>query len=141
MAVKKYRQSHQGFTLVETMAALVIFLIVLGVMMPLFTSRSLSTINNEVQTGAVAVSQQVFDRLRQTDVATMPTTGSYTTLPSGESIASIKPSPTDTKTYSATITYCATSSLCSASARHITVQVSQNGQAIYTVETVYTRLQ
>lgn len=137
MTVKKYRQSHQGFTLFETMVALVVFLIIFGVMMPLFTSRSLSTIKNEVQTGAVAVSQQIFDRLRQTDVATMPSTGSYTTFPSGDSL----PSSALGKTYSATITYCATSSLCSASARHITVQVSQNGQAIYTVETVYTRLQ
>lgn len=138
MKIKQLRPSEQGFTLIETVAALVIFLIILGFMIPIFADQGLKTINNEIKTGAVTVSQQILDQLRQADPISLPRSGATTTLPDGTSTASIAALG---KTYSTTITYCENTTYCNAETRHIKVQVSHHGQTIYTVETVYTRLQ
>ena len=138
MKIRNFRQTEQGFTLVETIVALVIFLLILVFMMPMFANQRISTLNNEIKMGAVEVSQQIMDNLRQTDIATLPSSGSTTTLPSGQSITSI---PAMGKVYSATITYCENAAYCSASTRHIKVKVRHHEQTVYTVETVYSRLQ
>lgn len=145
---KKLCPSEQGVTLIETLAALVIFLIILGFMIPIFTNQRLKTIQNEIQTGAVAVSQQILDLLRQSDIATLPNSGATTTLPVGTSLPNGSTTTTSIpqmgKTYSASIIYCPdapTDIYCNSNARRIKVQVNYNGQTVYTVETVYTRLQ
>lgn len=137
---KVFHYSEQGLTLIETVVALFIFLIFLGFMMPLFLNHRISTLKNEINTGAVAVTQQILDELRQADSSTLPSTGSSSILPSGESLASIKAMGTR-YTYSATITYCAVAAYCNPTSRHITVQVKYDNQTVYTVETAYTRLQ
>lgn len=140
MTIPKNRRTDEGLTLVETLAALAIFLIVAGFMIPLFAKQNLDTIDNEIKTGAVAASQQILDRLRQIDTATLPNSGTFTTFPSGDSLSSVVMN----KTYSATVSYCPTTPTdpyCGDNARHIKVQVNYNGQNIYTVATVYTRLQ
>ena len=130
MKTKVFSHSEQGLTLIETVIALFIFLIFLGFMIPLFSNQHISTINNEIDTGAVAVSQQILDKLRQANSATLPSTGS-----TNESVTAMG------KQYSATITYCAVVAYCTTNARHIKVEVKHHGQTVYTVETAYTRLE
>lgn len=138
MKTEGFHHSEQGMTLVETIVALVIFLIILGFMIPLFAKQRINTIKNEIETGAVTVSQQIMDELRQTNITTLPNSGSTTALPSGESLTSIS---VMNKVYSATIFYCETAVNCSSGARHIRVQVNYNGQTVYQVTTVYTQVQ
>lgn len=138
MKTKVFAGKDQGLSLVEALVGMTIFLIALAFMIPLLANNQLNVINREIATGAVSVSQKILDEVRQTDVVTLPSTGTQTTLPSGEDISSI---PELGKTYSAKIIYCATATNCSVNAREIEVQVNYNGQKIYTVKTIYTRLQ
>jgi type II secretory pathway pseudopilin PulG len=130
-AKNKYRV-NQGFTLFETAIALIIFFIIIGIMISFFTDQRLNIINNEIKTGAVTFSQEILDELRQKDITTLPSSGS-----------AIRTKTLIGKDYSATITYCGTgtTAYCSASARHIKVQVNYGNQEVYSVETIYTRLQ
>lgn len=124
--------SEQGLTLVETLVSLVIFLIILGFMIPMFANQRLNSLEREIETGAVAVSQQVMDELRQADISNLP---SDPAVPVTRVITELG------KSYSVTITYCQITAFCSSEARHIRVQVNHHGQTVYEVETVYTRLQ
>lgn len=143
---KKFHHDDEGLTLVESLVSLTIFTIVAAIMMPFFANQRLNVINNELQTGAVAVSQHILDRLRLADIATLPSSGTATTLPLllGQTTADTTNLTKMGKNYSATIFYCPitpTDDYCNSNARHIKVEVSYNGQIIYTAETVYTRLQ
>ena len=138
MQTKASHHSEQGLTLIETVVALIIFLIFLGIIIPFFSNQRITTLKNEIDAGAIAVSQQVLDNLRQLDAASLPSTGTTTTLPSGESLAVVSSMG---RNYSARITYCAAAIYCTTNARHIKVQVKRHGKTVYTVETAYTRLQ
>lgn len=135
---KIFAGKERGLTLVEALVAMTIFLIALGLIVPLLANNQINTINKEIDMGAVSVSQRILDEVRQTDVATLPSSGTMTTLPSGTNISSITEIG---KTYSARIIYCETTTNCSPNVREIEVQVNYNGQTIYTVKTIYTRLQ
>lgn len=144
MKTKVFAGKDQGLSLVEALVGMTIFLIALAFMIPLLANNQINTINREIDTGAISVSQRILDELRQTDVLDLPSSGTLTTLPSGTDISSITELG---KTYSAKIIYCevvspaTTNTNCSTNARQIKLQVNYNGQTIYTVETVYTRLQ
>jgi type II secretory pathway pseudopilin PulG len=153
--VKQNRQRETGITLVETMVSLLIFLAVLAGLVPAYMSYRLESIKNPVRIGAVSVSQQILDEIRQVkDVNTLPNDGlvKITTAPS--------PRNTDLtnltaygKNYSAQVTYCEKapidkSSYCSPNARYIDVKIFQrfsNGSIstnpVYVVSTVYTKFE
>lgn len=145
--ISKIRHTDKGFTLVEAIAGLVIFLVVATFMMPMFANQRLSSINNEIKTGAIAVSQQVLDELRQVDIVSLKPSATTPYVPSDRSAVLASGDDVVSKSvmgkpYKATISYCpdgATDIYCNSNARHIKVQVSYNAQVIYTVETVYTR--
>lgn len=152
MTISKIRRTDAGLTLVEALAALVIFMTVLGFMIPLFANQRLDTINNEIKTGAVALSQEILDQVRQAPINTLPPippslSATTTDLPLllGQTTATSVGTITKMgKSYNATIFYCPdtpTDIYCNSNARHIKVQVSYNDKIIYTVETVYTQLQ
>lgn len=152
---KRRCPSETGITLVETMVSLLIFLAVLSGIIPAYMSYRLQSINNPVRIGAVAVSQQILDEIRQVkDVNTLPNDGLVKTTTA--------PSPRNTdvtnlsaygKNYSAQIVYCETapvdkSTYCSLNARYISVKVYQkfsNGSLssapVYEVSTVYTKFE
>lgn len=138
MKTKVFQHSDQGFTLIETIVSLVIFLTILGFMVPMFANQRLNTLQREIEMGAVAISQEIMDELRRVDISTLPSTGSTTTLPSGLSTTSVDRS---NKGYSATIFYCENATYCGSEARHIRVQVRHHGQTVHQVETVYSRIQ
>ena len=128
--IAKVHRADEGFTLVEAIVGLVIFLIVAAFMIPMFYQQRLSTINNELVTGAIAVSQQTLDKIRQSDITALPSSG--TTITSVSEMG---------KQYSVSVTYCETTTYCNAITRDIKVQVRHHEQTIYTVKTVYLRLQ
>lgn len=132
------QSSDKGLTLVESVVSLLIFFVALAGIVPIFVNYSLAAINNEKRTAAIAISGQVLDELRQSDVAALPSTGTVSSLPSGTSISAITHMG---KTYNPTITYCQNTTYCDANSRHIKIEVSQNGRSVYEAETVFTRLQ
>lgn len=156
MKTKVFAGKDSGLTLAEALVAMTIFLITLAFMIPLLANNQINTINREIRTGAISVSQRILDEFRQSidalpaeDWATkLPLSGTETKLPlpypSGTDISSITELG---KTYSAKIIYCevvspaTTNSICDANTRQIKLQVNYNGQTIYTVETVYTKFQ
>ncbi len=127
---------QQGFTLVETMVSLVIFLAVLGGLLPVLVTSRISALENNIETGAIAVSQQILDRLRQVDVTTLPNAGSTTEVVQFEQTGN---------NYRATINYCQNAAFCDANSRHIQVSIDLDGNPdpdpVYEVETVYTRFE
>ncbi|WP_299406842.1 type II secretion system protein [Acaryochloris sp. IP29b_bin.148] len=139
--VQPKKKSEQGLTLVEAVVSILIFFIALAGIVPISLNYSLAAIRNEQRTGAIAMSQQILDELRQVDASTLPDGNTtLTTLPSGESLTDV---PLMGKEYSSQITYCQTSSAsyCDANSRHIKIEVLRDGQSIYEVETVYTKFE
>jgi type II secretory pathway pseudopilin PulG len=152
---KQSRQKEQGITLVETVVSLLIFMAVLAGLVPAYMSYRLRNIQNPVRIGAVSVSQQILDEIRQVkDVNTLPNDGLAKTTTA--------PAPRNTdltnltaygKNYSVQVTYCETvpvdkSGYCSLNARYIDVRVFQrfsNGTVstnpVYQVSTVYTKFE
>lgn len=126
---KNYNQSQQGFSLVEALAALTILTITIGFVSPLFVGQRVNNLKSEIRTGAVAVSQQILDELRQIDPTTLRSSGSDTR----SSLQAMG------YTYEAKIYYCENLSYCSTTTRQIRVEVKNNGQTVYNVETVYTQ--
>jgi type II secretory pathway pseudopilin PulG len=150
---KKLQLPETGITLVETIVSMLIFMAVLAGLVPAYMSYQLQSLKNPVRAGAVSVSQQILDEIRQVrDVNTLPNDGLVKTTTA--------PSPRNTnlstltaygKNYSAQVIYCETtpvdkSNYCSFNARYINVKVFQsfsNGsvssQPVYEVSTVYTK--
>lgn len=126
------RSSEQGLTLVESVVSLLIFFVALAGVVPIFLNYTISTINNEKRTAAIAVSQQVLDGLRQVDVATLPDTNTPITLSNVSYMG---------KTYTPTVTYCQNEQYCDTNSRHILLQVSHNGNQVYQAETVFTKFE
>lgn len=126
------RSSEQGLTLVESVVSLLIFFVALAGIVPVFLNYTISTINNEKRTAAIAVSQQVLDGLRRVDVATLPDTSTPITLSNVNYMG---------KTYTPTVTYCQNEQYCDTNSRHILLQVSHNGNQVYQAETVFTKFE
>lgn len=112
--------------------------------LPVFGVYRTATIRNDMRIGAIAVSQQIADTIRQQDIATLPSSGTLSTLPTStaDSLSSLSYKG---KTYAANITYCQNNTYCDTSSRHITIRVFPYGDTsqtpLYQLETVYTKLQ
>jgi type II secretory pathway pseudopilin PulG len=153
----KYKSTN-GFTLVESVVGMVMFAAVVAGLAPLIIISRTFAMQSDSRVGAIAVAQQIMDSLRQADAATLPSSGTVTTLPSSDSIANLSYKG---KTYSATITYCENTTYCNTNTRHLKVKIyndgntattptrtcapggrtDQKGCPIYQLESVYARLQ
>jgi type II secretory pathway pseudopilin PulG len=150
MTIKLKPKLNQGFTLVEAVVGMIIFLVASTAIVPIFMTYKIATLTNDSRVGAVALAQQIMDTLRSTDINTLDTSNRLLTesvYPSGAPIVggqSLSSLSYKGKTYSATITYCTTTSYCSDSSKHIIVSVYGNGNnstPLFALETVYARLQ
>ena len=70
----KPQPSEQGFSLVETMIALTTLGVCLAYAMPLFLYAKINNSKSEIRTGALIVSQRVFDNIRSKSFKSMPQT-------------------------------------------------------------------
>lgn len=130
---------QDGFTLVETMVSLIILLAALGGILPVFVTYRLGAINNQLETGAIAVSQGVLDEIRQTE---------WRFLPAGNAEVITNDEVTYLgKDYDYRTTYCPDGALpanvfqCDGNAKFIRVEVFFNDQEIYEAETIYSRFE
>lgn len=128
MILIKSSQTEQGFSLVEALAALTILTITISFVSPLFIGQRINNLKSEIRTGAVTASQQVLDELRQKDPSYLQSSGSSTQDITAMGYA-----------YQANIYYCETASYCDTTTRQIRVEIKNNGQTVYNVETIYTQ--
>jgi type II secretory pathway pseudopilin PulG len=165
LMTKQNRQGEAGITLVETMVSLIIFLAVLAGLVPAYVSYRLQSIKNPVRLGAVSVSQQILDEIREVrDINALPNDGvaKTTATPSTPTLPALPALRRNTdltnltaygKNYSAQVIYCETipidkSNYCSLNARYIHVLVFQkfsnssvSTNPVYEVSTIYTKLE
>lgn len=82
MQIKNYRkkllptaqQSDRGFSLIETVIALITLGVCLAYAMPLFLYAKINNSKSEIRTGALIVSQRIFDDIRSKRFIDMPLT-------------------------------------------------------------------
>lgn len=120
-----------GFTLVEALFAMAILGVALASILPSFLTYLDTNSLSEERSDAVAAAQLVMEELRRTDPATMPTSGS----------SAVRLVPVGSREFEVVTTYCQDTSLCGAQRRHVSVEVSFGGNAIYDVDSVFARLQ
>lgn len=68
---------EQGFSLIETVIALTTLGVCLAYAMPLFLYAKINNSKSEIRTGALIVSQRVFDNIRSKSFASMPLTDGF----------------------------------------------------------------
>ena len=130
-AMRRFRFTLAGFTLVEVMVALGIFGIVIAQIVPSFAAHMRYNSIGERRTQAMAAAQHLLDHVRFMDPQTLPSSGTTTS-----------PVTIDSRVYSVVTTYCERAEFCmSPASRHLKVTVNYQGQVQYETETVYTRMQ
>jgi type II secretory pathway pseudopilin PulG len=70
----KPQSLEQGFSLIETVIALTTLGVCLAYAMPLFLYAKINNSKSEIRTGALIVSQRVFDNIRSKSFKSMPQT-------------------------------------------------------------------
>ena len=137
-----HKKSQTGFSLIESIVSLLIFVITFSLATPLFVAQQKSNITNEIRTGAVSLSQQVLDNLRLETTLTLGETNESNITSLGKSygysqfVCTGKPTVNTDNSVS-----CDTTVDVSNPMRYILLQVEYNEETIYTVETIYTDIQ
>jgi prepilin-type N-terminal cleavage/methylation domain-containing protein len=72
-----YKESEQGFSLIETMIALTTLGVCLAYAMPLFLYAKINNSKSEIRTGALIVSQRIFDNIRSKPMSSLPMTDGF----------------------------------------------------------------
>lgn len=120
---------ERGFSMIEVVMSMGLMSIVLSGMATVYIDQLHHNTHTELRTGAINAAEQRLDDLRQQDPASLPNSGSSTaTIDAGK------------RSYSVVTTYCAPATYCSANSRYIDIKASYNGQLLYEVETVFTKL-
>jgi prepilin-type N-terminal cleavage/methylation domain-containing protein len=70
-------KSEQGFSLIETMIALTTLGVCLAYAMPLFLYAKINNSKSDIRTGALIVSQRIFDNIRSRPMSSMPITDGF----------------------------------------------------------------
>jgi type II secretory pathway pseudopilin PulG len=73
-SIKKGSKHEEGFSLIETVIALVTLGICLAYAMPLFLFAKINNSKSEIRTGALIVAQRTFDNIRAKSFSNMPLT-------------------------------------------------------------------
>lgn len=126
--------SSKGFTLIETLVSLSIFSIAALGLAKAFSDNIRTNTNNERRTSAIMAVQQVLDRLRQSDPATLPSSNSTT----------VETKTVGFRNFVVTTTYCPTSvatTYCtSPNIRYLNLKAELSGVNVYEVNTIYAQL-
>jgi prepilin-type N-terminal cleavage/methylation domain-containing protein len=144
--LQQLKSSEQGFSLVETMIALTTLGVCLAYAMPLFLYAKVNNAKSEIRTGALIVSQRVFDDIRSRRVSTLPT---------DSAAPEIKTSTTDPlivkamgRNYQSKVTFCEVAADCSSTKyRKFKVEIFYNGTTseprakVYDLEGTFTEFE
>ncbi len=164
--IVKSQQSEQGFSLVETMIALTTLGVCLAYAMPLFLYAKINNSKSEIRTGALIVSQRVFDNIRSKSFKTMPlndgaktggnaavagvaaygTTPAILAIPANpETISDPLITKAMGRQYQTKVIYCegydSDATICTDKYRKFKVEVSFNDSKVYDLEGNYTEFQ
>ena len=163
----KKQPSAQGFSLIETVIALTTLGVCLAYAMPLFLYAKINNSKSEIRTGALIVSQRVFDNIRSKSFKSMPQSdgatanaaiaavGTSPAIPANpETIPANINSPTTAeqlitkamgRQYETKVIYCeglsSDATICTDKYRKFKVEVSYNGSKVYDLEGNYTEFQ
>ena len=136
------KKQQQGFSLLEVLIATMILSTALLLNLPALLLFQLQKVEQEIETGAVALSKEVLDDLRVQKSLT-PGTINQTNLSSfgytyDTTVYICTQTPTiDTKNI---VTSCSSTIDPSNPIRYIVLLVKRNNETIYTVQTVFTEL-
>lgn len=120
---------EQGFSMIEVVMSIGLLSIVLAGMTNVYIDQLKHNTRTELRTGAINAAEQRMDDLREQNPSLLPSSGyATTTVDAGK------------RSYSVVTRYCSTPSYCTTNTRHIRLEVSYNGQLLYEVETVFTKL-
>ncbi|WP_310484574.1 type II secretion system protein [Chamaesiphon sp. VAR_48_metabat_403] len=135
--------SEQGFSLVETVIALVTLGVCLAYALPLFLYAKINNSKSEIRTGALIVSQRVFDDIRARKISTLPLSPSTPEIKTATSNSGAdRPIITAMgREYESRVTYCQISTDCGSKYRKFKLEVSRNGSKVYDLEANYTELE
>jgi len=129
MISRKQPSRQRGFTLMETVVALAITGIALGLVTPAFILNAKSNTLSEQKSQALEATQRVIDTTRLNSPSMLPSTGSTT-----------QDITVGGRTFTIRTNYCVTASLCSAVTRHLKFTALLRGKQLYETETVFTQL-
>ncbi len=153
----KSAESEQGFSLIETTIALTTLGVCLAYAMPLFLYAKVNNSKSEIRTGALIVSQRVFDDIRSKSISSLPqndgnsspNTSNPVFKPTDAQIAANTIPEADQlitqamgRQYQTKVTYCggvtSVPTICNTNNRKFKVEVSFNGSKVYDLEGTYT---
>ena len=162
----KTHRLERGFSLIETVIALTTLGICLAYAMPLFLYAKINNSKSEIRTGALIVSQRVFDNIRSKSFKSMPKTdgatsggnaavaavAAYGTTPATPAIPANPETISDPlitkamgRQYETKVTYCegvtSDSTICGDKYRKFKVEVMYNGNKVYDLEGTYTEFE
>ena len=142
-AVKRLANLESGFSLLETTIALTTLGICLAYAMPLFLYAKINNSKSEIRTGALIVSQRVFDDIRSRQIRDLPLNSSLPEIKTATSNSGAdRPIITAMgREYESKVTYCQVSADCGAKYRKFKLEVSRNGSKVYDLEANYTELE
>jgi type II secretory pathway pseudopilin PulG len=148
--------AETGFSLLETVIALTTLGICLAYAMPLFLYAKVNNSKSEIRTGALIVSQRVFDKIRSQSITSLPSNDGVASSSSVNPVsqpvdmnAITEPEKLLTRAmgrqYKTTVTFCegvsTDSTICSEKYRKFKVEVSYNGTKVYDLEGTYTQFE
>ncbi len=137
---KAAHQLEQGFSLIETVIALTTLGVCLAYAMPLFLYAKINNSKSEIRTGALIVSQRVFDNIRSKPISGLPTDSSTPTVITDPLIVKAMG-----RSYQANVTYCEVATDCSSKYRKFKVEIYYNGtnneNKVYDLEGTYTEFE
>jgi prepilin-type N-terminal cleavage/methylation domain-containing protein len=122
--------SARGFTLAEALVAIALLAVTATAITTSLLVQTAANSRSENRLAAAKAAEQILETLRMNDPESMPSSGIV-----GPQLVTVNRRP-----FEAFISYCANPSLCSARARHISVELRLHGTRIYDVETVFTQL-
>ena len=121
---------ERGSTFAEVLVSMLLLAILLAGAVPSFLTFTDLNTRNERRTGAVQAARIVLELHRLAQPSTMPSFGA--TGPQQVSVGD--------RDYDVWTRYCVVDTLCDGNSRHLVVEVDQDGEKLYTAETVFTEL-
>jgi Tfp pilus assembly protein PilV len=123
--------NERGMSFVEALLAMAILAIAATTLLGAFVALVHTSTFTEERSKAIPASQQILEALRHEDPGSLPVSGS----------SSVQTVAVGTDEFQAIVHYCRNAAFCTATSRHVTVDIFFGGTKVYDVETVFTRLE
>ena len=140
----RHQSNNKGFTLTESLVSMMILSITLTFMFPAFMIFAMENSDKRNMSDAIALSNNVLDNLRRSQITTVPLGNTVTTKEySGKSYRINQYVCFDLSNVNAATPTCTTTSSNSSSSRDILIRIekgSSSYEQVYQVETVFSSL-